>query len=247
MAHLVVTSARVIAGSIDISGDLNQVSLTHQAPDKPDTSFGSTAITRLPGLLESGIDMQGFYDAGTGEIDPLAGFSAVGAAAATPVTVIPEGCSLGAYTGGTVLTKRAFFLNARVLSAVPGLTIGEVAGFSVNGKSTGPLVAGPLMVAGQVSTTGGSDYKLYQAVASGQKMYIAVHVLSGSGSLDVQLLSDDTVGFGSFTSQYAKSFAAAGSDFASVDGPITDTYWQFYYTVNSGGPFVVVASIGVQQ
>ena len=69
-------------------------------------------------------------------------------------------------------------------------------------------------------------------------MFLALHVvaISGAPTFSVVLESDDNSGFTSPTTQLtsASYSAATGSEWQSVAGAITDTYWRVKWTVTGG-------------
>jgi len=78
------------------------------------------------------------------------------------------------------------------------------------------------------------------AVAAGEKLVAAVHVISATGTtptLDLIIESDSTSGFPSGTTRVTvPQFIAVGSYYVVIDGPITDTEYRVSATVGGTTP-----------
>jgi hypothetical protein len=90
------------------------------------------------------------------------------------------------------------------------------------------------------------------AVSSTQRLYVALHVFSVSGttpSLTVAIQSDNATGFPSASTVTTLTAATAiGSQITRVAGPITDDWFRVSYTISGTDPsflFAVTAGIAV--
>jgi hypothetical protein len=78
MAKLVLTNAVITLNSTDISANVKSITLTTSANEVATTAFGSTAITRTGGLLDSSVKMSliNDYSVIEGLVYPLIGGTA---------------------------------------------------------------------------------------------------------------------------------------------------------------------------
>lgn len=238
MEH-VLSGGLILFDGLDLSNSLNQVVLDHSADALDSTALGHTTRRRKGGLLTSVLGAAGFFEAA----EPDASLFAAAGAADKPVTVSYS------QTPGNV----AYFMKAMLGEYEPfGGGVGELAGFSLNaGVSSERLVRGTLMeLITSGATANGTGRQLGQVLAA-QKMYAALHVLSVAGttpSLTVTIQSDDNAGFTTPTNRIVLSAATAvGSQFASVAGAITDTYWRAIWTISGTAPsFRFAVALGIQ-
>jgi hypothetical protein len=130
MAHFVVKTPVVTINGVDLSDHIKSATITYQAEEKQDTSFGAASVTRLPGLLNWSIAVEAHNDFAASEIDATL-FPLVGAASFT-VTVKPTNASPGAtnpnYSGSCLLTSYPI-----------NLAIGEISTTSITMPGTGTL------------------------------------------------------------------------------------------------------------
>lgn len=239
MAEHVLSGGLILFDGLDLSNSLNQVVLDHSADALDSTAIGHTTRRRKGGLLTSVLGAAGFFEAA----EPDASLFAAAGVVDKPVTV---GYS---QTPGEV----AYFMKAMLGEYQPfGGNVGELAGFRLSaGVSSDRLIRGTLMeLLTQTATANGTGRQLGQVLAA-QKMYAALHVLSVSGgtpSLTVTIQSDDNPGFSSPTNRIVFSAAnAVGSQFGSVAGAITDTYWRAIWTISGSTPsFRFAVSLGIQ-
>src|SRR5690606_10346044 len=88
MSTFALTDAVIWAGGYDLSGDSNSVTINSEVEDLEVTTFGSSFRSRIGGLRSVSMDVSGFWQAGTGTVDPEL-FSALGVRNRV-VTVAPE-------------------------------------------------------------------------------------------------------------------------------------------------------------
>ena len=242
MSESVLTSALILLGEHDISGDMNQVSLDLSADTPENTRFNDDTHNFAAGGLQSfTAGGAGFWEGGDDAIDD-AMFAAVGAAS-RPLTIAPTAGADG---------DLAYLMSAIAGSYQPGAQIGELLAFSFGAVAgADKLVRGTVMHnATRTATVNGTARQL-GAVAAGQSLYAALHVIgpvSGTTpTLDVVVESDDNSGMTSATSRinFAQATAINGQ-WQKVAGAITDDWWRITATI--GGttpsfPFVVVLGV----
>jgi hypothetical protein len=79
MAKLVLKDVNVVFNGTDISSNVASVSLVSSAAEVPTTAFGTTAITRVSGLIDNSVtfSIHNDYNAIDGIFFPLVGSTAV--------------------------------------------------------------------------------------------------------------------------------------------------------------------------
>lgn len=79
MAKLVLKDANIVFNGTDISANVASVTLSTSAAEVPTTAFGSTAITRVSGLIDNSVtfSIHNDYNAIDGLFFPLVGSTAV--------------------------------------------------------------------------------------------------------------------------------------------------------------------------
>lgn len=240
MAKFVLKDEKIFFGGYDVSGILNAINVGYSAELQDDTTFGDDTRSRLAGLKDVSVTLNGYWDSS----EDSEFFTKIGAASPTPVGVAPNNPSEG---------DRAFLFQADEASYAPGATIGEMFAFTLEGQGHGPLVRGLLMennAAANSSANGTS--RVFAAVGAGELMYAGLFVYSASGNsgetLDVTIESDADGVFDS-TANTRISFAqitdSVGSEFASVAGAITDTYWRATWTIGGGGTYSFAVILGI--
>lgn len=241
MASLPLIDAAVMVHGYDLTGVTNALALDFGAEMKDATVFGNTNRVNKAGLKTVAAAVRGFYDAAGSAGEPdSALFSRIGTQG-LPVSMMPD------RTAG----ERAFLFKSTGAVYEIGGEIGELLPYSLDLQGAGALVRGTLMLDGSsVGSSGNGSAVQVGAVASGQAMYAALHVLAASGSsptLDVVVESDDASGMSSATTRI--TFAQATgvtAEWASVAGAITDDWWRISYTIGGGSPsFDFVVTIGI--
>lgn len=163
-----------------------------------------------------------------------------------PVSLLPAGTTSGAV---------GWAFPALELGYTPFNTAhGELAMGELSGAGTGVAVRGTLMHPPATSRTSSSTGTAYElgAITATQRMYCSAHVTFHSGTseaLILKLQSSATEG-GSYTDRitFTTVSDALGSEWKSVIGAVTDTWWRAAWTISgSGSPtfqFAMVAGIG---
>jgi hypothetical protein len=105
MAKLVLTNANITFNGTDISSNVASVTLNTSAAEVATTAFGSTAITRVSGLIDNSVtfSIHNDYNAIDGLFFPLVGSTAV------TCVVKPNGTTTGttnpSYTFSVLVTE----------------------------------------------------------------------------------------------------------------------------------------------
>lgn len=234
----------------DMTGDLNNTSLALSYDALDATAFQPGTVTaparvRVAGLEDAQLDEAGWWQAGSGQVDPTA-FTALGGASQV-VSVSPNGLEENA----------AYFFRAREFSYELFGQLGEVAPFRLTAQSargTGlasvPAVRGiVLKTKADVSATGatGTASEL-GAVGASQYLYAGLHVFSAGTTITVQVQSDDAAGFSSATTRgtIGPITTAGGTWMTRVAGPfVGETHWRMNISAITG-TFSVAGAIAVQ-
>jgi hypothetical protein len=238
MATIILSGAKVYAGSQDVSGVANSVALKYSADGQEDTVLSDTTHSRKGGLKLASCQLEGLWD---GSYDGTQ-FSLIGANDIV-VSICPTDGTLG---------ERAFAMKTTWGEFSPGGSVGDLMRYSLGWEaSKSPLVRGTVMHTGSETTSTSETGSQLGAVSSSESMYCALHVLSASGTsptLDVIVESDDNAGFTSAITQATfTQQTAAGYDWQTAAGAITDDYWRVSWTIGgTASPtfdFVVVLGI----
>lgn len=248
MAKFIAKDSIILFDKRNISGLLNQVALEYSAELQDVTTFGDTTRNRLAGLLDVGLNINGYWDADSagGELSAdLDFFNNIGAAGAVPTTIIP---------GSGVADTRGFFFNSREASYNPGATIGEMFAFSIEINSAGPLISGLVAHNGIVTATANGASITLPAVAAGQSLFAVQHVLNsdgdGSQTLDTLIVSDANDSYGSPITQitFAQVTTLNNAQLLSKAGANADVEYRAEFTVaGTGSPsFTVIIVIGIK-
>ena len=241
MAKQVITDALIAAHGYDLSNTSNSVALEYGADAVADTCFGAGTRTAAGGLKTVSMGAEGYWQSA-----PDASlFSRVGVAGGV-VTVAARGD-----TGDP-----AYSFAAMVGEYAPEGSVGEMFGFTVSAAAQDQLFRGTVLAEGLASGGGtgswGSSWLQLGSVSASQRAHIAVHVLSITGGGSVSAFAQSGPGNAPApvdrTTQHAfGSIPAPGSAYASVAGPITDSWWRLLLTFEGGATAAsVLAVIGIQ-
>lgn len=245
MAKQVLTDVRAYLSGADLTGNSNKIELVSEVDDQDVTTMASNGWKEvIGGLFDTTITAEGFWEAGDASKVDDASYAGIGAVA--PWTIVP--------TGGTV-SSVAYLTKALQTNYVgPQGNVGDVAGWSANGKGSWPVARGVVAHPnGTARTATGTGTALnLGALAAGQYMYASLHVLSIAGTatptITARVESDDNSGFTTPTTR--GTFAAATSltgEIMRIAGAITDTYWRIAWTITGTNPsFLFVSALGIK-
>lgn len=239
MAVTYFYNPKILYGPYDISGDHNQTMIDVKADMLEKTVFGGTTHIFRPGLFgieSSGSGFVQFDDSTTPKAVDGNLFAEVGAAA-----------KVFSLTENTTHGSVAYFMKSVADKYGWTLKNDELGKFEFSVKAAGEWSRGRLMVplASRTSSSNGTEYQL-GAVASGKSLYASLHVTEWNATtLDVVVRSAALTGMGSPTTRL--SFAQASgvtSEFKSVAGPITDTFYDVSWTLSgTSASFMVCVGI----
>ena len=244
MAKFVLLDARLFAPGADLSGASNKIELTSEIEDKDTTNYRSAGWKEIIGGLGSAeISAEGQWEAGDPALVDDASWADLGGQG--PYTVCPADSTVGALAYITAGMRADYKI---------GDAVGEVAPWTGTVKSSWPLVRGQIAhPPGTARTAAGSGTALnLGAVAAGQRLYAAVHVLSASGttpSVTLTVESDDAAGMTSPTTVLTfDAAAAAGGQVLRTDGTaITDTHYRAAWAISGTSPsFMFAVSLGIR-
>lgn len=241
MAKFVFNDGKVFSGGYDLSSHITSVNLDITAEELDATTINSGGFkSKLGGIKDSTLQLDGFYEAGANKPDALLGAS-VGNELI--VTTVPD-----AGVGNT-----AYFMKSRLFSYSMFGTVGEIAPFSITkSQSDDEVVQGKIEIDGALTATGNSTGVQLGAVGATEKVYVAIHCTAVSGTstptVTFKLQSDDNSSFTSPTDRITFSnITAIGADYQSAAGAITDTYYRLNYTISGTSPsFSIHATIGIE-
>ncbi|MBN0043121.1 hypothetical protein JS756_03120 [Streptomyces actuosus] len=241
----ILTNVRTFAGGADLTGNSNKIEISAEVEDKDATNYGSGGWKELLGGLGSAeISGEGQWEAGDpGKVDD-ASWAQLGGVGPWSISA-----NNAAAVGDLAYLTKALRSDYKL-----GDAVGEIAPWASTAKSSWPLVRGEFAhPPGTARTADGSGTGLnLGALASGQRLYAALHVLSASGTTPsitarVESSADNT--FASPTTRLTFDAAsAAGGQILRTDGsPVTDTWWRVAWTITGTTPsFLFVASLGIR-
>ncbi len=243
MAKFVLTNVRLFAGGADLTAVNNKLELSAERAEVETTTFGSQGWTEsLAGLGATEFAAEGLWEAADASKVDDALAAQLGALA--PWTASPN--------AGAV-ADLAYFTSALTGSYQLGGTVGDAAPWVANAAGTWPLVRGLIAhPSGTARTSSGTGTaQQLGAVAAGQNLYAALHVLSVAGTatptITARIESDNAAGFPSAAT--VLTFAAAtaiGGQILRVPGPITDDYFRPAWTITGTTPsFLFVVAFGI--
>lgn len=243
MAASVLTDCRLYVGSNDLSGDVNSLAVEVGADLLDATTFGHGTRINRAGIRSVVASAEGLWDADGADAPDTVLHTMVGLQD-VPVTICPTNGADG---------ERAFLFRAVNGEYGPSAGYGELLGFSVSleGSDGAPLVRGlVLRAAGLVGVSGVGTGRNLGAVGATQRLYGALHVLSGSGTtptLDVRVESAPLADFVGATTRLTFAQATgATSDWRSLAGPVSDPWYRVSYTIGGTAPsFSFVVAVGI--
>lgn len=241
MATFAVTDAKILVAQYDLTGDSNRGLVSGDIEELDSTNFGSGGWReRKAGVGDAAATLEGFnYADGTSGPDD-AFWARHGSG--DVITVGPTGGDEG---------ENAYTFQSLTGSYEQTANHGELYGWSVSASGRGNLVKGTVLEdasTARTATFNGTGRQL-GSVASGEKLYAALHVLSASGTsptLDVVVQSDDNSGFTSPTSRitFTQATGTTHEWGTPVDGAVADDWYRISVTIGGTSPsfefFVVV-------
>ena len=231
MGEFVLKDVRILYGGADLSGDMNEVTVTRSADMLDKTVFGSSAKRRQAGLKDFQVTGGGFYNAASTKKNDPHLFNKMGSTG--NALLVAQNSSLGAicYAADNVLSQMA-----------PGGRIGEMMKFNFACYADGDAVRGQLMEAGTgLSTALAATVRNLGAVGSTQRLYAigqinAVSSSGGTHTVRPVVESDNTTDFSGSPSTVMQlnavdwSTRMVSGEIKSTDlGGSTDEYFRFQF------------------
>lgn len=218
-----------------IRSAMNAANIEIGSEGQDDTAFGDTTRSMKPGLKTATAGIEGYYEAGTDLIDDTL-FNQLG------VSGKPFAASQDGQDGDI-----AYMMQTRIATYSPAGAVGEILRFTSSIEAEDEIVRGTIMVAGSKSASGNGVARQLGAVSATQKLYAALHVVSGTGTLDVTVDSDDNSGFTSGVTRitFGQKTGRSSEWATPVAGAITDDWWRIGYTIATG-PFDFIVVVGIQ-
>lgn len=178
--------ARVFAGSVNLTGFLNQASGAATVDVAEASTFGNDDKTYVVGLADATLSGEGYFDLGTGGAQEVLNAS-LGAAAKTVFSLYHSGDAIGSRGAGFSADSTAF---------EPTADLGEVVGFSFEAQSSVGLERIVSHAGFGTRTTAGTLTVVNETVDTvfGGAGYLHVTELSGSMAVRIEH-SDDNVTF----------------------------------------------------
>ncbi|NEB04508.1 hypothetical protein [Streptomyces sp. SID13726] len=245
MSFITLTGVRLFAVGTDLTGASNKVEISGEFEEKDRTTYGSNGWKEVTaGLGSAELTGEGFWEAGADNsyVDN-ASWAALGGTG--PWSAGPVGASVG---------DLAYFLKALRADYNFGGQVGDLAPWKGKASSTWPLVRGQFgHPPGTARTSSGTGTGVQLgAVASGRRLYAALHVLGASGTtptLNVVVESDNSNSFPSPVTQLTFTQAnAIGGEILRTDGTaITDDWHRVKWTIGGTTPsFLFAVAFGIQ-
>ena len=243
MAELVLKNTKIYFKGYDMSGQMNNVSLTINSELLDKTVFGSSFRKRKHGLKSLELTGSGFWDASTGNNMPDDILQPeVGSSTEEIMTVNPEG-SVGSLA---VLTKGI------IASYSPGGSVGELMGFDFAGQSYGVAAKGKMVRNTTISGNGNSTIISLDRSSNTRKLYAAMHVITdttdGAQYQSVSIQVADSSDFASNVSSHLQfgttidNNDAGTAQWASTVAS-TDQYYRLRWVGNSSAKIAVAIGI----
>ena len=243
MAELVLKNTKVYFKGYDMSGQMNNVSLTINSEMLDKTAFGSSFRKRKHGLQSLELTGSGFWASSASNSMPDDIIQPeVGSTNEEVMTVNPEGSpnSLAVLTQGIVATYDF------------GGSIGELMGFNFAGQSYGVAAQGKMVRTSTIAGSGQSTIVGLSRSSNTRRLYAAMHVIndtSDGGDYEaVSIQVSDSSSFASNVSSHLKfgttidNTAAGTAQWASTKAS-TDKYYRVRW--EGGSSALVKVAVGI--
>lgn len=228
----VLTNVGIWVDGLKMSGVSNSVNLGLEAETPEDTTFENDGWKSRAegGLKSSAFSMNGFLDLGSG-LDE-AQFDDLGDDGLA--TIAPAGRTYGDLAYIVPFVESQF---------TPSGAIGELLAFAFASEGDGePYRAQVFDVREDVAAPATTTRRQLGEVPSGETLHLWVHVLRNAGTLEIDLSSGAAMG-GAVTQRTTRSsITGTGIYPLTVDGPITDEWWELAYTTTGASPDFDVAA-----
>lgn len=228
MAAFALTNVQLLLGSMEMGPFSGGFQTSVEAAMKEANNFAALGYTIvLPGLTSAMATISGHADYATGAVNQT--FNGTQKGAQMAFSVLPFGSA-------SVAGDPAIFMRG-LLSKMSMLTgkVGDVADFQL--ELTGDSAEVDGWVGAPLATRGALVGTAVQvgATVTGDRMWAALHITGGVFTNLAVTIQSDTVGFPSpATALTFSTVSAAGWQFISAPGPLTDDYFRVNATIGSG-------------
>jgi len=242
MAAFTITNTAVLVGSVNL-GQFAATVGTDETVTMLEVPVvgGGGFMRRIPGRKLFAHSYSGYADFVPG--GPSVAFTPASLGAHQAVTLLPDG-------GGATVGDVAIFTRGRLGAFTPfGGGENAAATFSMDLEADTAQVHGALLhpITLARTATGNGTAVQRTGPSANQRVYAGLHVLAASGttpSLTVRLQSDDNSGMTSPTDRITFTGAtAAGWQFSSAAGAITDSWWRATWTISGTTPSFTFAVV----
>lgn len=241
---IVLEKCKLYAAGLDMSGDMNALSLDLSSDQVDFTTFGDETKRNALGLRKNSFSHNGLWNGGAGLSDEAI-FSAL-SNATTPMTI----CPVDGVQGDV-----AYMVNSVVSKYSPAAKIGEAFAFTVSGENADEngCIRGSVLLSSTAIVTGSGGSLNLGNVSASQSLYATLHVIDVQGTTPSLTARVQSATDSIFTTPVTRiTFSAAiaiGAQWATeVAGAITAPWWRVDYTISgtASPSFTFIVSIGIQ-
>jgi len=238
----ILDDVEIMLGEYRITTDLHSCTLSFSSESQPNTRFGDTARVSQAGLATGSFSAEGYFAAGASPdlIDTI--LRAKLATDNIPLSIAPNGDAEGA---------EVYFLQASLINYTPIKgAVGDAHNIDLSCENSGDhIVPNGRIEKGLGSTTATfqSTGSQLGAVTANDALFGILHVISGTGTLDIDIESDNASDFVGATVE--KSFTqatGATSEFVIDTAAVTNTWWRINATLASTPDFSMICAIGIR-
>ena len=242
MAKIVVKQGSLFLGSLQLSSNVSEIGFSAEAEVKEATSMASAGWeVPLQGIRKSKLTaevmLENIAEPETTLNDLLENETDA------PFTVT--------MTHPPAAGNIAYFTKVVALTMTRKMQVGELWGGGMDFGPRAEAVRGQVLdyVVDLAASANGGYVELSGGVATGERLWLAVHVIAAGGTptLDLELESDVDNTFSGPTARITlDQFTDVGSYIGFVDGPITDEFFRIPATVGGSSPeltYLVVIGI----
>ena len=211
---------------LDVAGVSNSVGINASAATPESTTFKNDGWMDHEGggIKSSALSLAGFVRLNEIDMEMFNSLATKGVSTIAPVGV----------AGGEVAYVVPFVESAFAQSG----SIGELLAFTFAAVGdNAPYRAQVFDVREGIAAAATTARRQLGAIPSGQSLHLWVHVARNAGTLEIDLFSADAATGGTLTLQAKRSsITDTGLFVLTVDGPVTDEYWEMVYTPTGTTP-----------
>lgn len=236
MAFIHGKNAKVIHGVYDLSGYLNDGSVSGAVETAETTTYGATggSKTYITGLNDGGVQAQGMFDGAADAIDEVLQAS-IGSDTLAPVTFAPNGLALG---------ERVKILLAKTTSYEVSSPVSDVVKVGYQAQSDGGVQHGVSLVdlASVTSTANGTAVDNAASSANGGvgQLHVTANTRSANVVVKIQHSTDNSTWVDLITFTTVATTVKT-SERSSVTGTV-NRYLRVQYTLSAGTGAITLQS-----